>query len=405
MTETPCPAEATHAARWQTAITAGELAQRQGRLGAAEQEYRTALQIAEQFGSKDERLVTSLWALGKIRHAQKQHAEGEQLRRRALEIQDARLGPDDPRVAELLSQLAFDCSNMGKPADGVPFMERALSIAERTFGREHEAVANRLTDLAILFNNTGRLTEAEAALRRAVAIYNCGGQPDDFRTADTLEHLAHLAARQGKLGEAEELYKRVLVLRERCEGPEGFHVGRLVEQMSRFHAQHLGRMAEAEQLSRRALAIYEKIHGADSNQALLCRHNLAGMCHARGLWAEAEAMLKENIRLSEQAQVRDYFIVPQRMNRANDLSLLAAFYTDQNRYAEAEPLLQRALAMKEEALGAEHLHIGWLLEQYGRFLRAAGRDTDAVEIEARARQIIGRSGYRGCCGIGTQTPG
>ena len=36
------------------------------------------------------------------------------------------------------------------------------------------------------------------------------------------------------------------------------------------------------------------------------------------------------------------------------LNTLALLYANQGRYAEAEPLLRRALAINEKALGSEH---------------------------------------------------
>jgi tetratricopeptide (TPR) repeat protein len=131
----------TLTALWETAIAAGDQARRQGRLTEAARQYETALQTAEQWSAADERLVTSLWRLGEIHHAQKQHAEGEQLRRRALALQETRLGPNAPQVAELLRSLAYDCSNMRKPLEGVSLMEQAQAIYERAVGPEHEEVA------------------------------------------------------------------------------------------------------------------------------------------------------------------------------------------------------------------------------------------------------------------------
>jgi tetratricopeptide (TPR) repeat protein len=72
---------------------------------------------------------------------------------------------------------------------------------------------------------------------------------------------------------------------------------------------------------------------------------------------------------------------------ANGLNNLAALYRDQGRYAEAEPLYQRALAIWEEALGPEHPNVATALENYAALLRDTGRSEDAMEMEARAKAI------------------
>jgi tetratricopeptide (TPR) repeat protein len=399
MAQKPPATEDTSAARWEIVVATGDQTMRQGRFAEAERAYRAALQMAEQWGPDDERMVTSLWKLGQSLHAQKQHPEGEQLRRRALELQEARLGPDDRQVADLLYGLALDYSNMRKPAEGVPLMERALAITEQVYGSDHEEAAKCLAGLGVLFNNARRLPEAAAVLRRALTIYERGGERHDSRAADTLEQLARLVVRDGQLGEAEALYQRALTLREQAEGPEGYFVGSLLLQIARFYAQDLHRMVEAEQLHRRALAIYEKTPGKDSPQALSCRYGLAALCHAQGRWGEADNLLRENIRLYEQAEVAEYWAAPHQINLASSLSLLATVCCEQGAYREAELLLQRALAIKEERMGPEHPHVAWLLEQYSRVLQVAGQLAEAGSLEARAQGILAKSGALSCCGI------
>ncbi len=62
-------------------------------------------------------------------------------------------------------------------------------------------------------------------------------------------------------------------------------------------------------------------------------------------------------------------------------------YHGQVKYAEAEPLYERALAIREEALGAEHPHVAQSLENYAALLRKTGRDAEAARMEARAKAI------------------
>jgi tetratricopeptide (TPR) repeat protein len=374
-------------------------------LAAAIHQYQIALQIAEQTPLAPEQLITSLWELGACYHAQKEHPQGQQLRRRALALQEQRLGSDDPQVADLLCGLAFNCSNMGQPRDGVPLLERAAAIYEQALGPAHPKVPECWTGLAMLFSNAGQLGEAETYLHRALAAYDQEATGYSLPRVDSLKLLAHLRAKQGQLGEAEQLYQRALQLTEQGEGPEGFGVGRVAEELGHFYARRLHKPAEAEQLHRRALAIYEQSQGRDSNHVLLCRDNLAGLCWAQGRATEAEVLLQESIRLREQASPRPYFAGPHQLNLANSLALLAHFYMEQGRLREAEPLLRRALAIKEERLGPEHVHVAWLLEQYGRFLQAAGRGEEAREAEARMQAILAKGDYQGSCGISPRSEG
>ncbi len=72
---------------------------------------------------------------------------------------------------------------------------------------------------------------------------------------------------------------------------------------------------------------------------------------------------------------------------ATALNNLANLYRDQGKYAEAEPLHKRSLAIIEKALGPDHPHVAKTLLNYAALLRKTGRTTEAAKLEARARTI------------------
>ncbi len=65
-------------------------------------------------------------------------------------------------------------------------------------------------------------------------------------------------------------------------------------------------------------------------------------------YAEAEPLHKRALAIREKA------LGPEHPDFAESLNNLAELYHDQGRYADAEPLYQRALAIREKALGPEH---------------------------------------------------
>ncbi len=76
---------------------------------------------------------------------------------------------------------------------------------------------------------------------------------------------------------------------------------------------------------------------------------------------------------------------------AQSLNNLALLYQAQGRYAEAEPLYKRALAIMEKALGPEHPHVATSLENYAALLRDTGRGELATMVELRAKAIRAKS--------------
>ena len=72
---------------------------------------------------------------------------------------------------------------------------------------------------------------------------------------------------------------------------------------------------------------------------------------------------------------------------ATSLNNLALLYKAQGRYAEAEPLYQRSLAIREKALGPEPPAVATSLENYADLLRKTGRVSEATKMETRAKAI------------------
>ncbi len=76
--------------------------------------------------------------------------------------------------------------------------------------------------------------------------------------------------------------------------------------------------------------------------------NLAVLHRAQGRYAEAEPLYKRALAIAEQA------LGPAHPNVATSLNNLVGLYDAQGKYTDAEPLYQRSLAIREKALGPEH---------------------------------------------------
>ncbi len=80
-------------------------------------------------------------------------------------------------------------------------------------------------------------------------------------------------------------------------------------------------------------------------------NNMAELYRIRGEYAEAELLIQRALAIREKA------LGPEHPYVAPSLNNLAALYRDQGKYAEAEPLYQRALAIREKALGTRPLTV------------------------------------------------
>src|SRR6516164_8555765 len=71
------------------------------------------------------------------------YAEAEPLLKRSLAILEKTLGPEDPKIAALLSNLAELYDAEGRYADVEPLYKRSLAIREKALGPEHPyAISN-----------------------------------------------------------------------------------------------------------------------------------------------------------------------------------------------------------------------------------------------------------------------
>ncbi|MCG8456839.1 MAG: tetratricopeptide repeat protein, partial [Holophagales bacterium] len=188
--------------------------------------------------------------------------EAEPLMRRALQIDEESYGPDHPRVAIRLNNLAQLLKATNRLAEAEPLMRRALQIGHESYGPDHPRVAIRLNNLAQLLQATNRSSEAEPLMRRALRIDEESYGPDHPAVAADLNSLAHLLQATNRLSEAEPLIRRALWIDEESFGPDHPAVAVGLNNLAQ-PLKATNRLAEAEPLMRRALQIDEESYGPD----------------------------------------------------------------------------------------------------------------------------------------------
>ena len=113
----------------------------------------------------------------KALEAQGKYAEAEPFARKALEMGEAKYGPDHPEVATSLNNLAGLYVSQGHYGEAEQLYKRSIGIFEKALGRDHPDVAKLLNNLAGLYQFQGRYGKAEPLeerLRFAVAALGIG---------------------------------------------------------------------------------------------------------------------------------------------------------------------------------------------------------------------------------------
>jgi tetratricopeptide (TPR) repeat protein len=267
-----------------------------------------------------------------------QYEEAELLWKHALAIHERVLGPEHPNTAKSLRRLGFLYREQGKYELAEPILQRALAICEKVLGPEHADTAGCLHGLAWLYGEQGKYEEAVTLQLRALAISEQVLGPEHPDTANSLNNLALLYNNQGENEEAELLLRRLLSIDEKSSGLEHPSTANTLHILA-IHFRRQEKYEEAESLCKRALAIRERILGPD------------------------------------------HFIT------AQSLLWLAYICSDQHKYEQAATLYQRTLKIFQETLPPDHISIADILKGYASLLRIMNRTTEAEPLEERARAI------------------
>ena len=287
-------------------------------------------------------------------------------------------------------------------SEKVRVITAVTSIVGRTFDKSKEpllvpAAAQLLNQAGYYLYLRARYAEAERLHRRALAIWKALG-PDNPDTATSLNNLGVLLRFQGRYyGEAEELLRRALAIREAELGPNHPDTAISLNNLALL-LQAQGRYGEAEPLLRRALEIREATLRSDHPDIVFTLNDLAGVLRAQGrYYGEAEELLRRAMKIREAAVDPDHpdgATIPNvttNLDTATSLHNLGKLFRDQGRYGEAEPLLRRALAIREQALGPDHPDTATSLNSLGVLLRAQ-RPTELrlllKEAEPRLRRAL-----------------
>jgi len=319
--------------------------------------------------------------LGLLLGAKARLAEAEPLSRRALVIDEATLGPDDPAVARGLHNLALLLQHANRLDEAEPLCRRALAILEKSLGPDHPNVAPVLNNLSSLLQAGKRFEEAEPLSRRALKIDEASHGLDHPSVAIDLNNLAEMLRNMNRFAEAEPLYRRALAIDEASCGHDHPNVAIRLNNLALL-LQYTNRPDEAERRFRDALSILEASYGPDHPAVEKGLDNLAMLLHESNRLGEAGPLFLRALAIREKSLGPDHPTVALR------LSHLAGLLQAANRPSEAEPLYRRALSIFEKGLGPDHPAVATGLNNLAHLLEGLDRPGEAEPLYRRALSIF-----------------
>jgi tetratricopeptide (TPR) repeat protein len=283
---------------------------------------------------------------GKAMLVERRLAEAEPFFKQAL-VKAQEFGPEDPRLATSLKDLAGLYRLQGRFAEAEPLLRLAIDLAGKD-GREHPETATDLDLLARICLAQMKLPDAENTFKRELALLvdrHGAGALEIVPVLNSLGRVIQIVSK--RVPEAQDLLLRVVGIRESRQGPEHpdlaldlIRLGRLLATSKVFD--------DAELAYRRALAIQEKAVGPEHLTLAIVLDSLGSLFSDQKRWTDAEWFFRRSLGLRESAYSPLNFEVVQSLDN------LANVLYQQKRYGEAEPLYERGLFIRTAALGAQH---------------------------------------------------
>jgi len=141
---------------------------------------------------------------------QRKFDEAIPLAKRALEIRERFLPPNDPQILTALGNVGDLYNAKGDYNAAKKNFERLLPMQEQQFGATNVKLAPTLDRLAVLYYRERNVGKAEDMYKRALALRESAFGPDHVEVANSLFSLAHLYRLSGKYDLALNAYKRSL---------------------------------------------------------------------------------------------------------------------------------------------------------------------------------------------------
>jgi serine/threonine-protein kinase len=322
--------------------------------------------------------------------------------------------------------------NLGLYQEAIALQRESLTLRRALLDPEHPEIADSCLALArslVAYENNSK--EAELLLREALRIYRAGLAPDPLRTAATLHQMAEVE-RFGKqnLATAETLYREALEIRRQQLTPPHYDLAESLMRLAGLASQREN-LTAAEPLADEALRMMKSLYPEDDYRVGDAQHLNGIIFYRKGDYATAATFFRQSREvfkktwpqghtylansllwsgmtelklgrpqvaeslLRECLAVRQRILSPGTASIADVESVLGESLTAQQRYVEAEPLLQRSYQNLNEAFGPNNRlaksaqqRLIALYETWGKAEKAAIYRTTLPQAAESAAAIV-----------------
>jgi tetratricopeptide (TPR) repeat protein len=255
-------------------------------------------------------------------------------------------------------------------------LENSIAAA-RWRGDTDAGLAEALNDLGTLHHEVGRMSEAERAYKESVSVWSRipGNHP---KLGIALGNLGALRLLQGRPSDAEKLYLKAEPVLASGFGSQSSELATALCGLADVYLE-TGRYEKAREIVERALVTLEA--RGDSSQLAGALFLLAKAAWNQNRSADAERHLRRAIPIWEKTAG------PRHSTTASGLATLAVVLS-KTMPDEASRLFRESLELIQTELGPDHIFAGFILTGYASHLKALGARKEAKEMKRRGEKIL-----------------
>lgn len=362
--------------KWAKATKAGSNAFINSDFGAAERNFKEALEEVKLAPANDIRIAESFNNLGVLYVSRGLPAKAEPFFEKAAKVREAALGSSDKDVIAGQSKLAQFYLSVGKRDKALVLISKIADYGDYE-SKQLVEISAAFKKLSLYYHNHRKLEDSEIAVKQAEEKTLSEMKAQAVETAVMLDAVGNAVKDNSKL--AERLFKSALTLRERTLTSEHAALASSLENLGKLYMSD-GRTAQAEPLLRRAYEISLSTLGPDRQETQKRLDNLAQICTLLNKNSEAEALYRKILDSQEKGAKK---------NSPELLANFASLLVKEGRASESLPYYARALKIQESLNGPQHASVAALLDSYAYALNKCNRQAEAQKYQARAKSIRG----------------
>jgi serine/threonine protein kinase/Tfp pilus assembly protein PilF len=337
--------------------------------------------IEKELASQPDVQAEMLTVMGRVYQRLALHVKAQSLLEKGLEAGRRAFGPEHERVAQSLNELGVLLRERGEYAAAASILEQALAMRRKVLGREHEDVAVTLVEVGRVYMDLGRDDLAEPLFRESLAIRKKVLGEEDHETGTSLSDLAFLAWRRGDLANAESLYRQCLVIYRKSRGDDHPNVATILDHLGSIAAERQD-YAAAESMLQESLAITRKALGERHPDVAKTLDSISTVLRQQGKYEEAESFSRDALQMTRSALGDDHRLLARFGLNLARVQLL------RNEAPSAEPMLRKAVEIREHAYPAGNWRIGEAKGVLGECLTAQGRYDEAEALLLEAHRLL-----------------